>query len=65
MTTLSVISQVVVSHITMVFLVFPNVAIALSYYSLSEEKDGKGLMDRIKNFGKKDSADSDLAPEEY
>ncbi|MEJ7692908.1 hypothetical protein [Daejeonella sp.] len=65
MTTLSVITQVVVTHITMVFLVFPNIAIALSYYSLSEQKDGTGLLDRIKSFGKKDSPNPDLAPEEY
>ena len=65
MDTFSVIMKVVVSHVTMVFLIFPNIAMALSYYSLSEQKDGTGLMDRINNFGKKDSANPDLAPEEY
>jgi len=65
MDTFSVIVKVVISHITMVFLIFPNIALALSYYSLSEQKDGTGLMDRIRNFGKKDSVDPDLTPEEY
>lgn len=63
--TLSVILQVVVGHATMVFLVFPNIALALSYYSLSEQKDGTALLDRIRNFGKNDSANPELAPEEY
>jgi voltage-gated potassium channel Kch len=65
MDTVGVIIKVVVSHITMVFLVFPNIALALSYYSLSEQKDGTGLIDRIRNFGKTESAYPDLAPEEY
>ena len=65
MNTLSVIMQVLVSHITMVLLILPNIALALSYYSLSEQKDGTGLMDRIKDFGKKDAINPDLAPEEY
>jgi hypothetical protein len=65
MDTFSVIVQVVIGHITMVFMIFPNIALALSYYSLSEQKDGTGLMDRIKDFGKKDATSPDLAPEEY
>ncbi len=65
MNTLSVVTKVVISHLTMAFMVFPNIAIALSYYSLSELKDGTGLMDRIRNFGKKDADNPDLAPEEY
>ncbi len=65
MDTFSIVMQVVISHITMVFLIFPNIALALSYYSLSEQKDGTGLMGRIRDFGKKDAINPDLAPEEY
>ncbi|SKB45048.1 hypothetical protein [Daejeonella lutea] len=65
MNTLNVVLKVVIAHINMAFFVFPNIAIALSYYSLSEQKDGTGLMDRIKSFGKKDTGNPELAPEEY
>lgn len=62
---LSIILQVFIGQATMVFMIFPNIALALSYYSLSEQKDGTALLARIRNFGKIDSANPDLAPEEY
>lgn len=48
------------------FYVFPAVVSTLCYFSLSEEKDGSGLFERIEQFGgDTKSTDNDWPKEEY
>ncbi|MDF3078898.1 MAG: hypothetical protein K0S09_2787 [Sphingobacteriaceae bacterium] len=44
--------------------ILPSVVVSLSYFSLSELKEGTGLMSRINNLGKA-QIDTDLPSEEY
>ncbi|SDS02190.1 hypothetical protein SAMN05216490_0393 [Mucilaginibacter mallensis] len=43
----------------------PSIAICMCYFTLSEEKEGLGLLSRIENLGKNDNADTGLPAEEY
>jgi len=60
-----VILSAIVQNLNLVFLILPTISITLSYYSLTEQKDGIGLMDRINSLGNKDAFDKDLPKEEY
>jgi len=42
-----------------------SIAICMCYFTLSEEKEGLGLLDRIEKIGKDDNADTGLPAEEY
>lgn len=50
--------------ISQLFYVLPAIVSALWYYSLSEEKDGRGLLDRIDSFGTEKTQGSTEWPEE-
>ena len=52
-------------NILMLVNILPAIAIALCYFSLSEEKDGTGLLDRIKQMGKSNNDQQALPAEEY
>lgn len=52
--------------ISQIIYILPAIVSALWYYSLSEEKDGLGLFERIENFGSNERNDqNDLPKEEY
>ncbi|WP_129718384.1 hypothetical protein [Pedobacter sp. SYP-B3415] len=53
----------VLQYLCQVFLILPVIASCLSYYSLSEGKDGVGLMERISQFSDKTAHDE--RPESY
>jgi hypothetical protein len=58
----------VATHICYVFYMMPMIAISLCYFSLTEQKDNTGLLDRINNLGNPNPPDEldDQAPaEEY
>ncbi len=42
-----------------------SVAVGMCYFSLTEEKDGDGLLGRIEGFGKQDEEQTGLPTEEY
>ncbi|MDB4922373.1 hypothetical protein [Mucilaginibacter sp.] len=52
-------------NILMLVNILPAIAISLCYFSLSEEKDGTGLLDRINQMGKNDNDHQVLPAEEY
>ncbi|MGZ3873737.1 MAG: hypothetical protein ACXVJD_12515 [Mucilaginibacter sp.] len=54
-----------VKNVLQLLYMLPAIAIALCYFSLSEEKDGLGLIDRIENFGKANNEGPILPAEEY
>lgn len=54
----------IISALCQVFLVLPSITAALCYFSLNEQKEGTGLMNRINNFGSND-LDAGLPKEEY
>ena len=43
----------------------PSIAICMCYFTLSEEKEGLGLLGRIENLGKSDHTDTGLPAEEF
>ncbi len=45
--------------------VLPAIAISMCYFSLSEQKEGTGLLDRIAQIGKSDDDKPELPAEEY
>ncbi|WP_183575266.1 hypothetical protein HDF18_15055 [Mucilaginibacter sp. X5P1] len=49
----------------MIAYALPSIAICMSYFTLSEEKEGLGLLSRIENLGKNDNTDTGLPAEEY
>lgn len=51
--------------ISYVLMILPTIGITFSYYSLSEQKDGIGLMDRVNNLGSKSDNNISLPTEEY
>jgi len=55
----------VLRSILLLAYVLPAIAVCLCYFSLSEEKDGTGLLDRIEKLGKPDENQSNLPSEEY
>jgi len=64
MNTTYLILTAIASHICQVFYVLPTVTISLCYFSLTEQKDNTGLLDRINNLGNPDDLDP-LPTEEY
>ncbi|RNL49661.1 hypothetical protein [Pedobacter jejuensis] len=54
----------VLQYLCQVFTIIPIVTITLSYFSLVEQKESTGLMERISNFGNTDKP-IDTRPEEY
>jgi hypothetical protein len=52
-------------NLLMLAYALPNIAIALCYFKLSEEKEGLGLLGRIENFGKTTDDNIGLPSEEY
>lgn len=56
---------VVVQSFGMLVYSLPTIALALCYFSLSEEKEGTGLMERIENLGTHSDTGRDLPDEEY
>jgi len=56
---------VVVQSFGMLVYALPTTALALCYFSLSEQKEGTGLMARIANIGTQQNTDRNLPDEEY
>ncbi|MEO3407141.1 hypothetical protein AAFN85_24705 [Mucilaginibacter sp. CAU 1740] len=52
-------------NILMLSYTIPTIAIALSYFSLQERKDGTGIMERIEAFGSHADKPDDLPAEQY
>ncbi len=46
-------------------LIFPTIGITFSYYSLTEQKEGTGLLERINNLGTQPGTSPQLPLEEY
>jgi len=61
--TLTMITTVLQS-LCLVFTIIPIITIALAYFSLVEQKENPGLMERISNFGTNEKP-VDTRPEEY
>jgi len=57
--------NVVIQSFGMLVYSLPTIALALCYFSLSEEKEGTGLMERIENLGTHADTGKDLPNEEY
>jgi len=58
----------VMQHICQAFYMMPTIAIAICYFSLTEQKDNTGLLDRINSLGSNDELDQpndQQLPEEY
>ncbi|MFC4212048.1 hypothetical protein ACFOWA_12685 [Pedobacter lithocola] len=54
----------VIQYLCQVFTIIPIITITLSYFSLVEQKESTGLMERISNFGSTEKP-IDTRPEEY
>ncbi len=52
-------------NVLMLAYALPTIAVTLCYFSLSEQKDGIGLLNRIDKFGKSDISDPSLPGEQY
>lgn len=57
--------NVVIQSFGMLLYALPTITVALCYFSLSEQKEGTGLMSRIENLGNQNDAGNDLPDEEY
>lgn len=57
--------NVVIQSFGMLVYSLPTITMALCYFSLSEEKEGTGLMERIQNLGTNTETGRDLPDEEY
>ena len=57
--------NVIVQSFGMLLYALPTVAMALCYFSLSEEKEGTGLLERIQGFGTDAKPGANLPDEEY
>lgn len=55
----------ILRNVLLLAYVLPAIAISLCYFSLSEEKEGTGLLDRIETIGKKNESEPGLTTEEY
>lgn len=62
---LSVITLTVLSQLCSVLSILHLITVALCYFSLTEIKEGTGLMDRMENFGTDDGPAGNLPTEEY
>lgn len=57
--------NVVIQSFGMLVYSLPTITMALCYFSLSEEKEGTGLMERIQNLGTNTETGRDLPDEDY
>jgi hypothetical protein len=64
-TTTYLIVNAIITHICMVFYIIPYVAMAFTYFSLTEQKDGTGLLSRIDQLGTSELGNDQLPTEEY
>jgi hypothetical protein len=55
----------VIKNILTLAYALPAIGLCLCYFSLTEQKDGTGLLDRIEKLGKSDDAGPALPAEEY
>ena len=55
----------VLKNVLLLLYVLPAIAVSLCYLSLSEEKEGTGLLTRIERFGNRDVNNTNLPAEEY
>jgi hypothetical protein len=62
--TIATIITTILSHIALVLYILPVITLALCYFSLTEVKEGTGLMARINQIGE-DKASNNLPSEEY
>jgi hypothetical protein len=62
--TMYVMAISILSHLCYVFLLIPNITIALNYFSLTEIKEGTGLMSRINSIGNSGNDDGLQFPAE-
>lgn len=63
-TSFSIIEAVVI-HATQVLWMLPTIALVLVYYTLTEQKEATGLLNRIKTFGTKSNGTDQLPTEQY
>lgn len=61
---LAIVLSSVLSHLAMVFMILPCIAVALCYYSVSEQHEGLGLIERIQDLGKEGTGTPEIQ-EEY
>lgn len=54
----------VLQSLCQVFTILPVITVALVYFSLVEQKENQGLLERISNFGNTEKP-IDTRPEEY
>lgn len=55
----------VLKNVIMLTYTLPAIALTMCYFSLSEQKDGTGILGRIDTFGKKPDTETDLPSEQY
>lgn len=55
----------IAQHICEAFYMMPTIAVSFVYFSLTEQKDNTGLLDRINNLGNPDEGLDPLPTEEY
>ncbi len=55
----------ILKNVLLLLYVLPAIAVSLCYLSLSEEKEGTGLLTRIERFGNRDVNNTNLPAEEY
>ena len=55
----------ILKSILLLLYVLPAIAVSLCYLSISEEKEGTGLLNRIERFGNRGPGDNNLPAEEY
>lgn len=55
----------VLRNILLISYVLPAIGLSLCYFTLAEQKDGTGLLDRIEKLGKDDENNAPLPAEEY
>ena len=55
----------VMQNILMLAYCLSAIAIAMCYFSLSEQKEGLGILSRMDSFGKKTDNSTDLPAEQY
>jgi len=60
-----VILNSIAEHVAIIFYIINPIAAATCYYSLTEQKEGTGLMDRIDQLGRADTDQGQVSSEEY
>lgn len=57
--------QAILINVCQIFWMIPIIAVTLVYYSLTEEKEGNSLINRIKMFGKGPPGTDQISSEQY